>query len=103
LESGDRLDKRMTGSDVLSFKKLAEPIGRRLTGVRLNQTKITERLATSVDRIIGTATHSEGTVRGIVEKLNLHNRDEFTLFPVIGQPVVCTFPDELFGQVKEAI
>src|SRR5713101_4143870 len=47
---------------------------------------------------------SVGTVKGRLERLNLHNRQEFIIYPPIpGVHVTCLFPEELFSQVQAAI
>jgi hypothetical protein len=103
LEAGIKVDRRINGPDLLAFKKLAQPLSGRLTAVRFNKKKITPQFTAHIDQILGSAILSEGSVRGKVEKLNLHNRNEFTLYPIIGRPVACTFPPELYGKVLEAL
>src|ERR1700733_9724595 len=45
-----------------------------------------------------------GAVKGRLERLNLHDRNEFTLYPPIsGFSVTCEFPEELFETVQHAI
>src|SRR5260370_42563342 len=47
---------------------------------------------------------SVGTVKGRLERLNLHNRNEFVIYPPVpGVQVTCLFPEELFSQVQAAI
>jgi hypothetical protein len=45
-----------------------------------------------------------GAVKGRLERLNLHDHNEFTLYPPIpGYSITCEFPEELFDKVHLAI
>src|SRR5262249_9323233 len=47
---------------------------------------------------------SVGTVKGRLERLNVHNRQEFIIYPPIaGVHVRCLFPEDLFSLVQAAI
>jgi hypothetical protein len=104
LEAGGPIEPRLTSDDLRAFRKLAEPLDRRLRQVRIGGTRITGRFIANVDRIIGSPLPSEGSVTGRLERVNLHNRNEFALYaPVAGFAVTCAFPEEMFRQVQAAL
>lgn len=103
IESGDRLDPRFTGDDLRAFRKLADPVlrGRR---VRVAGVQLTTQFVANIDRALGREPKAKGTVKGRVERLNVHERHEFTLYPPIGGvPILCVFPEELFETVNRAV
>ncbi len=66
--------------------------------------KLTSRFIANVDELIGTTIPSEGTVKGRLERLNVHNRFEFVIYPPIpGYSVRCVFQDDLYEQIHRAI
>ena len=54
-------------------------------------------------RLVGPTLWSEGSVTGVVERLNVHDKNEFYLYPPLREAVVCTFPEDMFEQVRAAI
>jgi hypothetical protein len=104
LEEGGVIDPRFTKEDLRTFRRLAEPLGRRLAGVEIASRRITTNFLANVDVLIGASIPSEGSVSGRLERLNLHEKKEFALYPPIeGFVVVCVFPDELTDKVIAAI
>lgn len=66
--------------------------------------RITEQLARHIDEVIGVDIIEEGTLDGKLETVNVHNRNVFYIYPVIGpKKVACTFPEIKFDDVKKAI
>jgi hypothetical protein len=104
LEVGEPIDPRFTRDDLQAFRRLAEPLNRRLSEVRVADTDITSQFIANVDKIIGASIPSDGSVSGRLERLNLHNRNEFALYlPIGGFVVTCIFPEQLLSQVIAAI
>lgn len=53
---------------------------------------------------IAAGVRAKGSIKGRLEKLNVHNRNEFTLVPPVGEPAIaCSFKEALFDKVKLAI
>lgn len=103
MESGGKIDPRFTGDDLRAFRKLAEPVlkGRR---VRVAGVQLSTQYVANIDRTLGTEPKARGTVKGLVEKLNVHGRHEFTLYPPIGTTEIrCTFPEDLYDTVLRAM
>jgi hypothetical protein len=104
LEAGDRIDPRFTNDDLKAFRELASPIWNRRKKVEVAGVELTTRYVSNIDALLRGETKSKGTVKGRIEKLNVHNRHEFTLFPPIGEYAIqCIFDDELFDTVHSAI
>jgi hypothetical protein len=104
LESGDKVDSRLRPSDLKVFRELAAPVWRGEKRVRVAGVQLSTQYVANIDKLVGTTTRSKGTVKGRIERLNVHDRHEFALYPPIGDAVVtCTFTDEQFEEVKRAI
>lgn len=104
LESSGNVDQRLKADDLKSFRKLAEPVLRGEQRVEIAGTKLTTRFVANIDVMLGKAVRSKGTVKGRLEKLNVHKRSEFTLYPPIGKhSITCVFPEALFETVQRAI
>jgi len=103
LERGETVDPRFKREDLEAFRDLARPVMHKnklmIAGVR-----VTTQFVANIDRLLVESSRSRGTIKGRVEKLNLHERHEFTLFtPIGGVAVACAFEEELFPQVQQAI
>ncbi len=103
LETGTAIDRRLRPDDLRAFRKLASPVLTRRS-VRIGDVTLTTQFVANIDKRLEAVRQSLGTVKGRVERLNVHGRHEFTLFTAIGSdPVVCTFPDRLFEEVTQAV
>ena len=105
IQSGRRLSPRVTPDDVAAYKKLALPLSKGVHKVWVDDTEITLAFVKNADRILKSAIMQNGSVTGVLEKLNIHNdRNEFVLFPpVSGYAITCTFKDEMLDQVRKAV
>jgi hypothetical protein len=104
LESGKQADPRLDVQDLIAFRKMAEPLNGKLKDVRINGTSVTTSFIAHIDRLLAEPISSQGSVTGMLDRINVHNKNEFTLFATIARvPVACTFPDELFVKVREGI
>jgi len=104
LETSGKVDPRLKADDLKAFRRLAEPVLRGEKQVEVAGTTLSTRFVANIDEKLGKIVHSKGTVKGRLEKLNLHGRSEFTLYPPIGRhAVTCVFPEALFQTVRRAI
>jgi hypothetical protein len=104
LETGGQIDPRFTNDDLKAFRELAAPIWNRQKRVEVAGVELTTRYVSNIDALLRGETKSKGSVKGRIEKLNVHETHEFTLFPPIGEySVRCIFPDELFETVYKAV
>lgn len=104
LERGQTVDPRLTDEDLQAFRGLANTVAKEQGSVWIGGIELTTQYLATIDKIIGGAIPSEGTVTGRLERLNLHNRNEFALYaPVGGFSVTCSFPEEMLENVKAAI
>jgi hypothetical protein len=104
LEAGRDIDSRFGQEDLKEFRKLAQLTLGGKKKVQVAGTQITTQFVANIDKLLGGTTKSKGSVKGRVEKLNVHDRHEFSLYPPIGGCVVtCTFDEDKFAQVQQAI
>lgn len=96
-------DKRFTFDDLEAFRELVSPLDRHAKEVWVNGSKLTSDFVASIERILGSAIPSEGQVTGRLERLNVHDRYEFVLFPVAGTRIVCAFDQAMLEQVRMGI
>jgi hypothetical protein len=102
LRAGRRPDPRLNADALKDFKDLYSGL-KRTKEVWIDGEQLTSRYVANIDDYLKPALASEGRVTGILERLNVHNKNEFILYPAIGRPVACVFPDELFEQIRLAV
>jgi hypothetical protein len=74
--------------------------------IRVGRSKvaITEKFRANMDKIIGPDEIELGSIRGMLEAINLHNTNRCNVFPLVGpKKVVCTFPQHLRPQIIAGI
>lgn len=104
LEAGRATDPQFNKEDLKEFRKLAQLTLGGKKKVQVAGVQLTTQFVANIDKLLGSTTRAKGTVKGRVEKLNVHERHEFTLYtPIGGFAVLCTFKEELFEQVQQAI
>ena len=103
LQDGKAPDKRLTFEDIEAFRELLLPLDRHASEVWVDGFQLTSNTVTSIESIVGNAIPSNGEVTGSLERLNLHDRYEFVLFPAAGSRIVCTFEESLLEQVRRGI
>jgi hypothetical protein len=102
IQSGRSIDSRLTAEGLSEFRKLYTVV-KRAKEVWIAGKLITSRYLANIDEILRPALVSEGTVRGRIERLNVHEKNEFVLYTPLWEGVICEFPEDLFEQVREAI
>ena len=104
LQAGRPVDPRLSFDDLSAYRELVAPLERRAKGVWLDGVSLTTEFAANIDRIIGNTLASEGFVTGRLERINIHNRHEFGLYPPLGAArVTCRFEEPLLPQVQAAL
>lgn len=103
LQSGRGPDRRLTFDDLETFRELVLPLRQHSREVWVDGHKLTSEYVGTIERILGSAIPSEGQVTGRLERLNVHNRYEFVLFPVAGNRIVCKFDESMLEQVRAGI
>ena len=97
-----RPDRRLDTAGLEDFKELY--VGLKHTKeVWIDGTQLTSRYVANIDDLLKPVRAAEGSVTGFLERLNVHNTNEFVLFPVLGGSVVCSFTDDLFERVLAAV
>ncbi len=104
IETGESVDPRFLDDDLKAFRELAKPVLNGKKRVEIAGTPITTQFAANIDKLLGDVTHSKGTVKGRIERVNVHGCHEFALYPPIGTYVVlCTFKADQFDDVQRAL
>lgn len=103
-QSGAPIDSRLRTAEALdAYRKLAMPIERE-SKVEIGTTFLTTEYIANVDKVLGQANESVGSVTGHLDGINVHNRTECSLYPIsTEQRIACTFPEELFGQISAGL
>lgn len=103
LEVSTNYDPRLSPDDLVAFRELRAPL-RRTKEVWVADAQLTSQYIANIDRILGTPIRSEGSVSGFLEGLNLHQKNEFILYPpILGYRIVCSFPEQMFELVRAAL
>ena len=103
LQAGKTPDGRFTFDDLEAFRELVLPLDRHAKEVWVDGSKLTSDYVANIDRILGSAIPSHGQVTGRLERLNVHDRYEFVLFPAAGTRIVCAFDQSIFEQVRMGV
>lgn len=104
LERGKEVDPRLGYAELEQFKKLGHPLRHGAQSVNIGNVKLTDKFLTRIDDLMGGATRSIGTVKGRMEKFDIHNKLEFTLYPSIpGFSIRCVFPQTLMVEAQSAL
>ncbi len=91
-----------------AFKELAKPLHGRTKGIEVGRghlrTRITKRLEQNVDEIIGEDLISAGSISGHLDLVNVHDKNAFFVYPVLGPTKVeCLFDEELLEKIKTGL
>ncbi|MBI1901815.1 MAG: hypothetical protein HYS13_11980 [Planctomycetia bacterium] len=103
IQAGKSVDARFTFDDLVAFRDLATPLQRHSRELWINGEKLTAKYVAQLELILGSAIPSKGQLSGRLERLNVHDRYEFVLFPAAGPRVVCIFDEAMFEEVRNAI
>lgn len=107
LEIGEPIDERVSFGSLERLREMHKPIWRRRGDGHLllvDGVALTDHFARRIEQFLHTPIKSSGTVSGLLAKLNVLNRNEFTLFPPVGKfHVVCHFDDSLIEKVRNSV
>lgn len=66
--------------------------------------EIDDKFRKSIDMAIGEDEYEEGSLNGVLETINIHGKNKFYIYPIIGaKKVQCVFPTNLKEDVKQAL
>jgi hypothetical protein len=103
LQRGKPLATWVDTDSLRKLRKLADVLNRHTKGLWVQGVQITSQFTANIDAVIGTESVSEGSATGTLDTVNVHNRNEFALYPRIGPKIKCTFRDEMLDEVKAGI
>jgi hypothetical protein len=104
LEQGSEIDPRISLFALESYKQFASLFHRRALILLVGAFRLTSQFIANIDRLLGIILDAEGTVSGQVERINVHGKYEFAIFPpTYSHGITCHFPEDLFPLVCKAI
>jgi hypothetical protein len=104
IQQGKPVDPRLTFEALEAYKEFANRFLRKTRRLVVGGVSITTEFIANIDKILSGIATSQGSVKGRVERLNIHKRNEFALYsPLSDQGIVCSFDNEHFDKVREAI
>jgi len=91
-----------------AYRNLAGPLDKKISGLKLIDSEesvdIDRTFQSAIDEIIGPDELVQGTICGMLEKINLHNVTRFDIYPTIGpKQVACDFGPTLRDSVIKAV
>jgi hypothetical protein len=91
-----------------AYRNLAAPLEKNASGLKIinsdTSVDIDRNFRSAIDEIIGPDELVEGTISGMLERINLHNAARFDIFPVIGpKQVTCDFKPSLRTAAVKAV
>ncbi len=104
IESGGDVDPRYGYDDFLAFRELTNPLNWHAEKVFVGRAELTSNFTAHIEELLKGGDPAEGTVSGYIQRLNVHNKREFFLYPVgETQAVCCAFKDRQLEDVRRGI
>lgn len=109
LQRGERRRNPVLDHDAYgTYRKLGEIIQKSDEKARprlvLDGTVVTHEYLVSADKALEFQESSIGSISGVLEKIDVHGKNNFAIFPPIySQQVSCTFHDDLLPKVQAAL
>lgn len=99
------LDNRIDWMALEHMKQLARPVSRGTAkSVEIHGLSIGPWFSKKIDLILKDIQESRGSVKGTLEKVNVHSGNQFEIYPRFGTTYIkCRFPESLLGDVRRAI
>lgn len=93
---------------LLAYQKIGIRENSRVSKVKIvvgrNTVTIDDAFKRKLDVIVGPDEFAEGSINGMLEVVNIHNKNQFFLYPVIGpKRITGSFRDNLRPKIKAAI
>jgi hypothetical protein len=95
---------KLDDDDLHLFRRLGSQVGRSLDGLELGSKQITTQYVANIDKRLAKPVTAIGTLKGVLERINVHNTTEFYIYPPLAdRGVPCRFPEELVELVRKAL
>lgn len=91
-----------------TLKGIANPIDKEIGRIKAMadsySIEIDKPLRANIDVLLAPEVYSYGSVEGVLEAINLHNKNEFRIYPIVGAKVViCNFPQNKRAEAKKGL
>lgn len=105
---GKQVPKDADLATLQAYKSLTDVLEKHISEVVIRNTQdqivLDREFRAVIDTYIGPDELAEGSIAGVLEKVNLHGTHVFNIYPTVGpKQVVCDFPPDLRKKVKEAL
>ena len=98
------LSPDLASLDVEPFRELAQTLRNGVGMIKIGRVRLTRTFADSLDKVSVKGISSHGSVTGLLERVNLHDRKDLSLYPPdSSKQVSCRFPDSLLEAVREGL
>lgn len=109
VRSRHRYAERLDPKTLAIFTQIAKPLEKKMESLRIIPTaspevKIDKEFGFALSGLLGGDERERDEIVGRLEKIDLHNKNQFDIFPCVGAPrISCTFPSSLRSKVIKAI
>ena len=99
-----KVNPRIPPADLDTFRELSEPLKRNAKRVVIGRTSLTSQFDRTIRKVLDESISSEGSVTGILARINVRDRNEFIVYPSLeGGQVTCNFPEAMLDKVGQAV
>lgn len=83
---------------------LRAPLRDGVEAITVGRVKLTRETAVAIEHLTTLGVSSVGSVTGILERVNVHDKNECSIYPPGGwRQVLCQFPDSLLEEIRKGI
>ncbi len=104
LQLDQPVDSKLEADDLILFKKLAAPLGKTVRQMWVGTIEITADYVANIERRIAKPMTALGTISGWLDRVNVHDKYEFDIYPAIhNRGIPCEFPEHMVEEVRKAL
>lgn len=101
---GGSISTDLVGLDIEPFQELVQPLRDGVEAITVGRVKLTRETAVAIEHLTTLGVSSVGSVTGILERVNVHDKNECSIYPPGGwRQVLCQFPDSLLEEIRKGI
>lgn len=108
IQQRKRLPHRFDRRTAEAYAKLSEPLKKNMSRLFVTEQqkkdlRIGRDLDETIGRLLSDVHREQGSILGMLEHMNVHNSNRFTIYPTIGpKSVSCTFPARIRQKVLDS-
>jgi hypothetical protein len=90
--------------DLEPYRDIARVLRNGGAELKIGRVRLTPAFLESLDKVAIKGISSIGSVTGVLDRVNMHDRNELSLYPPgSGKQIACRFPDSLLEDVREGL